>query len=46
MELFDDGDDERPIETYPGYLGLYFDGREMEGTRLACCAEHTIETNR
>ena len=26
MELFDDGDDERQIETYPGYLGLYFDG--------------------
>jgi hypothetical protein len=26
MEIWDNDDQERPIETYPGYLGLTYDG--------------------
>ena len=38
MEIWESDDYERPIETYPGYLGYYFDGSlelEPELQRLA-----------
>ena len=34
MELWENDDYERPIETYPGYLGLAHDGTVMLGSEL------------
>lgn len=34
MELWSDDDYERPIESYPGYLGLWFDGSFSAETEL------------
>jgi hypothetical protein len=34
MEIWDNEDRERPIETYPGYLGLTWDGDFLAGAEL------------
>jgi hypothetical protein len=34
MKIWESEDRERPIETYPGYLGLYFDGDFMPEKEL------------
>jgi hypothetical protein len=34
MEIWDNDDYERPIESYPGYLGLFYDGTFSSGPEL------------